>query len=321
MARADLIEATRYTFTVRAVLSKELWESEDLGDFGNFTQLNIDMDIAIKSVPVTVSACSLPLPPSLVPVEEVTLSTAVVRWTPPARLAEGASILHYVLEYTPSNGNGTESLLPGTTQRLVVDGTSVQLEELYTGGKYNFTVKVVTTEGESEFANNLFFSTLYNEDDIGSVRTEVKSAIDQVKNNIKLTSDFCGYQASHTSDGVIPFHMVDQAINNVAGSDLAMSGHFTAGVTGVYQVSVNVEMQTDSGDEHSVWVRMNDQNLIQYSRLHTSLSSMVTGSTSDNAGRSILVSLTAGDTLCLFHDVPKGRLQNVSFCISGVQLY
>jgi hypothetical protein len=321
----DIIEATKYTFTVTVLLNKDLATVEGGHTIGNFSQLNLDLDILTDSVPVSTSTFSLPLPPTLIPVssDEVTLSSAIVRWTPPVKLPGDSSIVHYVLEYTASNGNGTQPLLPGTTQRLIiVDETSFELTDLSTGSNYNFTVKVVTTEGESEFANNLFFSTLFNENDIGSVRTEVMGAIKEVEQNMRIESNFCGFQDSSHGKGVIFYDYITSASNNVEGSGLDKgNGHFTAGVTGTYQILVSLDMKTLPSEEHSVWVRLNDQNLIQSSEMHATLSLYVLGETTDNAGRSLMVSLHAGDTLALFHDTSEGTLNNISFCVSGVQLY
>jgi len=316
-----IVEAEEYSFSVVAVLDRSLLAASLPGAAtDNSTLLNEYMDITAESVAAATSCFSLPLPPKLIPVSQSDLSTstATVTWEPPSKLAPGASITHYELEYTPSNSQGTEDLLTGSTQRLIVPGTqtSVTLEDLYTGGKYKFSLKVLTSAGESEFSSALFFSTLYNEDDLNGVRDSILAEIEVLGERVKAMSSSYGYQDSFSGVGNIGFSTTGTdswGMAGGAGGSMAANGVFMAQVSGYFKVFLSIQMETDPGKDHSVWVRMNNANLIQYSKLQSTLNNYIQGNIEDNSARSFDIQLNAMDVLTLYHEQDAGTLKNIHF--------
>ena len=65
----------------------------------------------------------------------------MIRWEAPPRIAEGSSIIHYVLRYSAWNENGTEAF-SGTEGELILTETEVMLDHLSSGATYDFTVQV-----------------------------------------------------------------------------------------------------------------------------------------------------------------------------------
>ena len=74
--------------------------------------------------------------------KKVSLTSAVIKWEEPSRIAAGSTITHYVLRYSAWNENGTEAFSGTEGELIITDATEVQIDQLSEGATYDFTVKV-----------------------------------------------------------------------------------------------------------------------------------------------------------------------------------
>ena len=74
------------------------------------------------------------------------MTSAVIKWEEPPRIAAGSTITHYVLRYSAWNENGTEAFSGTEGELIIIDDTEVQIDQLSEGATYDFTVKVVYNE-------------------------------------------------------------------------------------------------------------------------------------------------------------------------------
>jgi len=315
------LDATKYMFDVSVVIDRKLLEAPpcDLCDF-NSTQLSLDTEGFDKNDVVSTSVFSKPLPPKLIQVvdAEVALTSAVLRWEPPTHLAQGADIVHYVLEWTAMNENGTEAF-SGTEGQLIVTETQIEIMDLSPGSVYAFTVKIVTSEGESDFSMNLMFMTKFDEEDLGQVRTEVFSAISEVEADVNVRTSFCAHKAATNDIGLVVYDAVYLSDNNVNGAELnAGAGTFTAGAAGTYKVTAALEIVSDSGQDHSVWMMVNGAKM-EESKMYSGYNIYSTGKGTDNGSREIMLAMNAGDTISLQHETNgSSGLVSITLCVSSI---
>jgi len=318
-------DATKYTFDVSVFIDRRLDTAGASGDPSNSTKLNLDMKGFPLDDTVSTSVFSKPLAPKLIQVnpDEVSLTSAVIKWEEPSRIAAGSTITHYVLRYSAWNENGTEAFSGTEGELIITDATEVQIDQLSEGATYDFTVKVVTSEGESDFSMGLMFRTNFDEADIDNIKTEIFGAINDVRDTIKSETSFCAHREETKDNGIVVYDAILFLDSNTVpeASMNVYSGMFTAGSTGRYKVSVGLEMLCDGSQEHSLWVEKNGVRL-EETRLHYSYDINAFGSGWDNGSREIILSLTAGETVNLYHETnqPGGKaVLSTTFCVSSIE--
>jgi len=318
------LDATKYTYDVSVALDRVLGEAlpSPNSTYTNSTNLNLDMKGFQMDDTVSTFAFSKPLPPKLVQVvdEEVSLTSAVIRWENPPKFAIGATFTHFVLKYSAWNENGTEKF-SGTEGELILTDTEVELLDLSPGSTYVFTVKVVTSEGESDHSIGLMFTTKFDATDIAAVRTEIFSAIKEVEDIIKVETSFCAHREETIDAGTVVY---DATLflnnNNVEEADMNVyTGMFTAGRTGRYKVAVGLEMLSDSGQDHYLWVVKNG-NKLEETKMHSGYSTYANGKGTDNGSRELILNINAGETISLQHETNgHSGIMSVTFCVSSIE--
>ena len=151
----------------------------------------------------------------------------------------------------------------------------------------------------------------------------------------RATSSFCSYKASTNADR-ITYDKLFVETNDVTEADMDVAtGTFTAGATASYQVcsceqpknildflqiSANMAMNFVGGQQHSVWVVVNDQR-VEETRISSSYDKSMTGIMTDNGSKNILLLLNRGDKVYLAHDTDEDQpVTNVTFCISLIKI-
>jgi len=318
----DPQDAIKYTFDVSVYVDRTLLTVSPCNDCEyNSTTLSTELEDFNRDDVVSISVFSKPLPPTLfVDDSEVALTSAILRWNPPTHLAEGATIRHYVLEYTAMNENGTEAFSGTEGQLIEQENDYIQVADLSSGALYAFRVKIVTSEGESDFSMSLMFLTKFDEENIDQVRTEVFSAIDQIEKEIAAETSFCAHKASTNDVGPVVFDSVYVSNNNINGAVFNPgAGEFQAGAAGIYKVMFAMEIVSDSEKEHSVWLMLNGANL-EESKVHSDFDQYADGVGTDNGGREVLLALNAGDTIGLYHETNGGSgIMSVTFCVTALE--
>eukprot|EP00091_Calanus_sinicus_P018103 TRINITY_DN4023_c0_g1_i5.p1 TRINITY_DN4023_c0_g1~~TRINITY_DN4023_c0_g1_i5.p1 ORF type:complete len:201 (-),score=45.60 TRINITY_DN4023_c0_g1_i5:18-620(-) len=197
----------------------------------------------------------------------------------------------------------------------------VELLDLSPGTTYAFTVKIVTTEGESDLSMGLMFMTKFDDEDLGQVRTEVFNAITEVEDSLKIETSFCAHKETSTEIGTVTYDAIlFLSNNNVAGADLSVStGKFTAGATGSYKVTVGAEMLSDPSQDHYLWVVKNGAKM-EETKMHSGNSNYATGKGTDNGSRELILNLNAGETISLQHETDgSSGIMSVTFCVASVE--
>eukprot|EP00092_Neocalanus_flemingeri_P019418 GFUD01021033.1.p1 GENE.GFUD01021033.1~~GFUD01021033.1.p1 ORF type:complete len:1054 (-),score=234.72 GFUD01021033.1:7-3144(-) len=307
----DLVDATKYNIEAKTFL-----EAHDLG----FSNSTVHALIFISmSQPAIIYQNSNPLAPRMIPSMpgEVTSTSAIVRWEPPTKLPE-YDTLTYNLVYAAVDGDGNL----GEEVLVSVGDTHFELTGLPMATMYAFKVQVVTNLGQSEFSASLVVKTQDEESEIGHFGDEVKERLEDIKTEMKRRSSFCASQSVTTSTaGTLTYEKVFLDQNNIVDAAMdASTGIFKAGAAGSYQVMVSVEVVSEPGQQHSIWVAVNGENKME-SLIHTIYDGNRSGSGSDNASREIVLGLNAGDTVSIFHETEGASLlANVVFCISSIKL-
>jgi len=316
------LDATKYTFDVSVYVDRDLITVSPCDDCEyNSTTISTELEDFNKDDVVSISVFSKPLPPTLfIEDSEVSLTSATLRWEPPTHLAEGATVTHYVMEYTAMNENGTEAFSGTEGQLIEQENDYIQVTDLSSGALYAFRVKVVTSEGESDFSMSLMFLTKFDEENIGSVRDELFSAIHQIETDVAAETSFCAHKASTNDVGPVVFDSIYVSNNNINGADFNTgSGEFLAGAAGIYKVMFAMEMVSDSGKEHSVWLMMNGAKL-EESKVHSDYNQYAIGQGTDNGGREVLLALNAGDTVGLYHETNgSSDIMSITFCVTALE--
>jgi len=320
------MDATKYTFTVSVLIDRQL-EMAGPSDhiISNSTKLNLDMEGFQLDDKVLTSVFSKPLPPKLKQInfDEVTLTSAVIEWEAPHRIAAGSTLIHYVLRYSAWNENGTEAFSGTEGELIIANDNSIEISDLSEGATYDFIVKAVTTAGESDFSMGLMFRTKFDTNGFDDARAEVFGAINEIKDTVSTETSFCAHREVTNENAIINYDAILFLNNNtVSGASMDVSsGMFTAGSTGRYKVAVGLEMQCDSSQEHTVWVEKNGSRL-EETLLHYSHDINAFGSGWDNGSREFILSLNAEETVNLYHETnaPQGKsIMSVTFCVSSIE--
>ena len=147
--------------------------------------------------------------------------------------------------------------------------------------------------------------------------------LDDLVEEMKKRSSFCASSSETNVAGVLSYDKLFLDQNNIPGAALDhTTGKFTAGSAGSYQVMVSAEVITAAGQTHNIWVQVNDVKM-EESLIHSVTENYMFDAGYDNASRDIVLSLSAGDTVSIFHETEGGdkQLKNVIFCVSSIKLY
>jgi len=321
MVYAEGLDETLVTYKV--TLKGESGEqSQDVTDFSakfenldDATNYLIDVKAVYngrESAPQTIEVVSSPLPPTISEFA-VYEHNAILTWSPPERLGDGVSLIHYVIIYSMEGSD--------EVKEIVVADNNCELTDLAMGSVYRISAKIVTTAGISNFSTESLLETKYTETEMGKFRDEVYGAIGDVVDNIRRETRFCAFQDSSNDKGIIPYDKTTSEINNVDGGSINVaSGLVTIGWDGVYQVAYSMRIESEGAQEHSIWVVVNGAKHSQ-SLTHSQYDVNDLDSRVDNVGRVIMIKLQNGDTVGLTHETDgTSPLQNINFCVSSVML-
>merc|ERR1712130_1018576 len=273
-----------------------------------------DIEVTLESSPTTLTVFSLPAPPKMSKplIEEVDKNSATVRWEPNV-LAPDAELVHYVLEYNTMNTNGTEDIGGTENQLVITEGEEVRLESLIAGSVYNVRVKVLTTQGESEFSSSLLFITDFDQDALNGAREDIMAEISSATAEVEDHVTYCAWWRP-TGSSVF---LEDDSCN---GGSMDFNGVFTAMRAGIYQVSVSLQIQVDPATETNIWFQLDGQNVPE-SLVHATNDMSSFGFKIDNTGRSVVLELSEGSTVSIFIDNEDTNLGiQIPFCVSSVDL-
>jgi len=307
----DLVDATKYNIEAKTYLE----EGESA-----FTNETIDSLIFLSvSQPASIYQNSNPFSPKMIPSMpgEVTTSSAMLRWEPPAHLP-AFDTLTYKLVYWPTEFEEDEV-------EVTVEDVHYELTDLPMATMYAAKVKLETNLGESEFSGVLTVKTLDEDSEVGHFGDEIKDNLNEIVEDMRKRSSFCASSAQTNVDGVLTYDKLFLEQSNVPGASLDIgSGKFVAGSTGSYQVMVSAEVVTAPGQGHNIWVAVNDVKK-EESLIHSESADYLFGSGFDNASKDIVLRLNAGDTVSITHTTTpsdgKEQLLNVIFCVSSIKLY
>jgi hypothetical protein len=290
---SGLKDGTSYTFDVSAVI-----EGLVVDGMANPQE---------TSVPATLTAYTAPLAPTWTS-NEVDTHTALLTWDPPARLGSGAEVIHYEVNYMKAD----------ELRYIIVQDPQVRVMDLAQDTPYSFQVKVVSTKSVSAFSSSLDVRTQYLQNAMDALRDELYGAMNEVSTAIKQQTRFCASIKSTTTKGVLTYNQEVSNVNTIAGADMDMAkGEFTAGATGSYKVTVNMQLSINAGQNHQIWIMKNGQK-VEETKINTSFGSN-NGEWIDNASRDIIMFLAPGDKVSVTHEASGDEaLENVSFCMSSL---
>ena len=195
---------------------------------------------------------------------------------------------------------------------------------------------MITNLGESTYSGVLTVKTLDEKGEIGHFADEVQGAmntifllftfsfsgqLDDLIQEMNKRSSFCASSSETNVAGVLSYDKLFLDQNNIPGAALDhTTGKFTAGSAGSYQVMVSAEVITAAGQTHDIWVQVNDVKK-EESLIHSVTENYQFDAGYDNASRDIVLSLSAGETVSIFHETDgEKQLKNVIFCVSSIKL-
>jgi len=274
---------------------------------------------------------------------ETDLHSTKVYWSVPDRLATGATIEYYVLRYFESNGAGNANDAP--TQEVTINDTEMAVNDLAMGQLYNFQVKIVTSLGSSDFSGGCLVKTLYNKTDLDLLREEFGAGIDQVQQEVddveenigEITADIgeiderlskaemreatCGYQLQFgfSSPGTLTFDRVYDEVDSSSGGELQTNGFFTAGITGIYFITLETTASLDKDHLLYVVLELSSGNYAA-DQVFMLSGNNNGGNIGDQASALRYVRMSAGETLHISLD-PRGGTVAIYYTTLCVSLY
>ena len=96
-----------------------------------------------KSSPAYIQLLTLPSPPPAPTLLNVSYHYCFINWSPPTKLADGASITDYQVKYTIMNNNGSKIIYGTGMVQLSLNRKFVMLKGLVQGTTYAIQVKVI----------------------------------------------------------------------------------------------------------------------------------------------------------------------------------
>jgi len=260
------------------------------------------------SSPSTISVYTVPLAPQNFQTSNVGEHYAELSWD---SVENQADVLYYIVEYSNDAGGSWS---------YVVKDNKCKITNLSRGASYSFTVKVATSGGQSEPSAQLLVDTLFIKTEFEELREEWENSIQNLEYDARATSSFCSFKDS-INDERISYNNIFLDNNNVDGASMDIStGIFIAGATASYQISANVEMRLAAGQNHDVWVVVNDIE-VEGGRMSSSYDKTMQGILVDNGSKNLVLALTAGDKVYLAHHTNgEEPLTSVTYCISLIKI-
>ena len=138
---------------------------------------------------------------------------------------------------------------------------------------------------------------------------------------MRRRSSFCASSSETNVQGTLTYDKLFLDQNNVEGASLdTSSGKFTAGLSGSYQVMISAEVVSLPGQDHSIWVAVNDEKKVE-SLIQIMADKNMYGAGFDNTSRDIVLNLTAGQTVSIiFETEGNEKVVNGIFCISYMKV-
>ena len=80
---------------------------------------------------------------------------------------------------------------------------------------------------------------------------------DEFRRKANSRTSFCSFK-DESDEEILTFDYNFELENNIPGASMdCEEGRFTAGVRGLYQASINMEVNMQSGQTHHIWLSVN----------------------------------------------------------------
>ena len=150
----------------------------------------IELSCSKEATTTELYATTKPQAPSNLKVSDIKTNSVFLKWTPPAKIAEGSVLLKYKITYQRINSTTKEPLLPGFETATSVH-TSANLTALASGATYTFKVRIETTKGSSKDSEETITTTVFLETELEQFRkslnlNSIETSVSQLDQGILL---------------------------------------------------------------------------------------------------------------------------------------
>merc|ERR1711971_97690 len=282
-----------------------------------YAPLGPAMHRVVEGPPISIAIYTLPLPPTILPSQEVTETSVSLTWEVDS-IAPGAQIDLFAIEWNKMDFNGT-TLLQGTTRNMDVADTAsnqVLIGDLEPSTLYAFRAKMFTNAGNSEFSRDFYVQTDFDKTALDDIYAQANASASDIFARTRL----CGWRARAQGSGPITFTRVFTTDEAATGSGMdPASGLFTAGRSGIYKAVVSAKMIAYSEHEVKMWMQRGNEKINESGLI--SNSTMV-DQRMDIASKEIAVQLDEGETLSLVMESTDeiDEVNYLTFCVSSLAL-
>ena len=167
----NLNPAQKYCFKVEPIsdiedkLGKTKCATRELAGELQFMELSCTKE----STTTALLATTKPLALSNLQISEIKTNSVFLKWTPPAKIAEGSVLLKYKITYQMIDSETKEPILPGFETSSTKD-TSANLTALASGATYTLKVRIETTKGSSKDSEETITTTVFSETELEQFR-------------------------------------------------------------------------------------------------------------------------------------------------------
>merc|ERR1711970_862113 len=282
-----------------------------------YAPLGPAMHRVVDGPPTSIAIHTLPLPPMILPSQEVTETSVSLMWQVDS-IAPGAQIDLFAFEWDKLDFNGTTLLQGTTTNRDVADTASNQvlIGDLEPSTLYAFRAKMFTNAGNSAFSRDFYVQTDFDKTALDDIFAQANASAADIFARTRL----CGWRARAQGSGAITFTRVFARDEAVTGSVMdPASGLFTAGRDGIYKAVVSAKMKTYSEHEVKMWMQRGNEKINESELISQSI---MVDPRMDIATKEIAVQLGEGEILSLVME-STGEVDEVNyltFCVSSLAL-
>merc|ERR1711971_412387 len=191
--------------------------------------------------------------------------------------------------------------------------------QVFYGMDAHFVFKnTVKNRTESDFSAENLVETSYVLTEYEQAKTDIFGYLDDVASDIRGKSSFCGF-TEIVGEGAVSFDRVT-ADSNVDGASIdGGTGLVTVGAEASYQVSLSLEIKTDPGSSHKLWVSKNGENMDE-SLIDFSTDVFGMGESVEWGSRNIVLQLLAGGTINVVQEITgTSTASNLSFCVALIK--
>jgi len=266
------------------------------------------------SLPAASNVMTRPLPPSATVYLSQVKNHEIIFHLEPPYLPENVQPLFYLVRLCRESGDPQNQ---DCSEELAA-GERVAITNVARGNLYHYSAKVITTEGESDFSAENLVETSYVLTEYEQAKTDIFGYLDDVASDIRGKSSFCGF-TEIVGEGAVSFDRVT-ADSNVDGASIdGGTGLVTVGAEASYQVSLSLQIKTDPGSSHKLWVSKNGENMDE-SLIDFSTDVFGMGESVEWGSRNIVLQLLAGGTINVVQEITgTSTASNLSFCVALIK--